>query len=300
LCLLALIIWPFAASAEPLPMTEIAPGVFVHQGIHEHSHADNLGDIANIGFIIGRDAVAVIDSGGSPALGERLREAVRARTGLPIRYLVNTHGHPDHIFGNAAFRPDGALLVTHTKFQNALLSRADTYRHRIAEDLGAEAARGIDLQPPGRVVAGRDVLDLGGRRLELTAHPTAHTNNDLTVLDVESGTLWAGDLVFIDRIPIIDGSGLGWLSLLEDLANIPARRVVPGHGPPSADWPAALDGQRRYLATLASDIRSIQKQGGTIERALREAGETERGRWLLFDEDHPRNTVTLFAELEWE
>ncbi|MFX9862929.1 MBL fold metallo-hydrolase, partial [Acinetobacter baumannii] len=84
-------------------------------------------------------------------------------------------------------------------------------------------------------------IDLGDRIIVLTAHPTAHTNNDLTVFDRQSGTLFAGDLLFVDHLPAVDGSAVGWLRVIDALERIPAVRAVPGHGPPSVGWPGALD-----------------------------------------------------------
>jgi glyoxylase-like metal-dependent hydrolase (beta-lactamase superfamily II) len=185
------------------------------------------------------------------------------------------------------------------------MARADGYQRRLEEDLGAEEARGATMASPTQTVepppARAMKLDLGGgRTIELTAWPTAHTNNDLTVSDPATGTLFAGDLVFLDRLPTIDGDAVGWLKVMERLADVPARRVVPGHGPASAPWPQALEPQRLYLTTLIDDIRIMQKQGGTIEQAAEQAASSQRGRWRLFDEDNPRNAVTVFAALEWE
>jgi quinoprotein relay system zinc metallohydrolase 2 len=298
------------AAADAFAMDEVAPGVFVHAGLPEYADRNNHGDIANAGFIIGAEAVAVIDTGNSPAIGRSLRDAIRQRTELPIRYVVNTHMHPDHIFGNAAFAEDHPVFVAHAGFQSALMARADSYQRRLEEDLGPEAARDATMVPPTRTVEAQTAesaptpplkLDLGGGRvIELTAWPTAHTNNDLTVLDPASGTLFAGDLVFLDRLPTIDGSAIGWLKVMDRLAGVAASMVVPGHGPSSASWPQAMEPQRLYLTTLIDDIRAIQKRGGTIEQAAEQAASSQRDRWRLFDEDNPRNAVTVFAELEWE
>jgi len=293
------------AWADALPVDEVAPGVFVHAGRHEYADRNNHGDVANAGFIVGTEAVAVVDTGNSPTIGKGLRDAIRQRTNLPIRYVINTHMHPDHIFGNAAFAEDRPTFIAHASFQSALMARADGYQRRLEEDLGAEEARGATMASPTQTVeppaASALKLDLGGgRTIELTAWPTAHTNNDLTVSDPATGTLFAGDLVFLDRLPTIDGDATGWLKVMDRLAYVPARRVVPGHGPASASWPQALEPQRLYLTTLIDDIRVLQKRGGTIEQAAEQAAVSQRGDWRLFDEDNPRNAVTVFAALEWE
>jgi glyoxylase-like metal-dependent hydrolase (beta-lactamase superfamily II) len=143
-------------------------------------------------------------------------------------------------------------------------------------------------------------LDLGGRILEVTAHRPAHTDNDLSVFDRHTGTLWAGDLLFMERIPALDGSLIGWLAVMEALRAVPARRVVPGHGPRSADWPAALGPQRRYLERLRDEIRILLRRGGTMEQAMAGVAQDEATHWALFDDFHRRNIAAAFHELEWE
>jgi glyoxylase-like metal-dependent hydrolase (beta-lactamase superfamily II) len=114
-----------------------------------------------------------------------------------------------------------------------------------------------------------------------------------------TGTLFSGDLVFLRHAPVLDGSIKGWLSLLDDLARIPAQRVVPGHGPVAA-WPAAIEDERRYLARLAQDVRAAIKRGDTIAAAAKNVGESERERWELFGESNARNATAAYSELEWE
>lgn len=287
-----------APAADPLPVTEIASGVWVHVGVHEEITAANEGAIANVGFVVGGDAVAVIDTGGSIAEGRRLRAAIRAVTPLPIRWVVNTHVHPDHVLGNAAFRDDHPAFLGHARLPRALAARGAFYLERLAPDLGP-AFPGTEIVPPTRTVATTLEIDLGDRPLLLRAAATAHTDDDLTVLDRATGTLWLGDLLFVDRIPALDGSLLGWIAETRRLAAGPALRLVPGHGPAPAP-PRALAGQLRYLETLERDLRAVLARGGTMEDALATAGQEERDRWLLFDAYNPRNVVTGFTELEWE
>ena len=123
--------------------------------------------------------------------------------------------------------------------------------------MGEALLADVKIIAPTELVADTRDIDLGGRRLTLKAWPTAHTNNDLTVLDQTTGTLFTGDLLFVRHVPVLDGSLVGWLKDLDGLARIPARRVVPGHGPLVHAWPLGLADERRYLDRLAGDIRGI-------------------------------------------
>ena len=274
-------------------------GVFVHRGAHELAGPENLGAIANVGFVVGNDAVAVIDSGGSARGGARLRAAIRARTSLPIRYVIASHVHPDHLLGHAAFLPDRPTFVGHARLPAALAMRGPYYLDNLADELGP-LAEGTELVEPTLTVAEQSSIDLGGRTLRFVAHRTAHTDNDLSVFDEATATLWLSDLLFLERVPVIDGSLLGWLGVLEEVRAWPAARVVPGHGSVSATWPAAARTQVRYLERLRDEIRALIARGGTIEQAVETVDDGERGSWRLFDFYHARNVTAAFAELEWE
>lgn len=281
-------------------LKEVAPGVLVHRGQHALFNPQNQGDIANAGFIVGADGVAVIDAGGSARVGSALIAALRTVTDKPIRYLINTHMHPDHVFGNAPFEAEGAVVVGHHKLARALAARTDHYLAINKDLLGEEAFTGTRIVMPKLEVADRTRLDLGGRVLELSAQPTAHTDNDLIVRDLETGTVFMGDLLFSEHVPTLDGSIRGWLTLLDALGKTPAERVVPGHGPHSMPWPAAADPLTRYLTLIATEVRTLIKEGHTISDAVANVGLSEKSAWLLFDEYHARNVTATFAELEWE
>jgi quinoprotein relay system zinc metallohydrolase 2 len=288
-----------ASAAEGLSITEIAPGIYLHQGVQEETSRANRGDIANIGFIVGAQRVAVIDTGGSLAEGRALRAAIRRVTNLPIAYVILTHMHPDHVLGAKAFEQDGPEFIGHVNLPDALARRGTFYLQRARAELGDEA-EGTRVVMPTSTVADARRLDLGGRMLELRAYPTAHTNNDLSVFDEKTGTLWLSDLLFVGRLPVIDGSLLGWLRVMDGLAHDQAAKVVPGHGPVPDDWRTALADQRRYLETVAAGVRKVIQRRGTIEDAVAEVAQGERASWLLFDAYNGRNVTAAFVELEWE
>ena len=285
--------------AAALPLEAVAEGVHVFRAPYELIAPSNDGAIANMTLIVGDEAAAVIDTGNSYRAGALMRAAVRGVTDKPLRYVINTHMHPDHTLGNAAFEADGVRFVAHHKMPRALSLRAETYLAQVERLLG-QAGEGTRIVLPDLLVEDRLTLDLGRRPLELRAHPTAHTDNDLTVFDVASGSWVMGDLLFIGHIPTLDGSLVGWLDLLDRLAGRAVQRAVPGHGPASVTWPEASDAERRYLTALRSDMSRLLEEGRPMSEAPAHAVVSERGDWALFDEFNSRNAIAAYHELEWE
>jgi quinoprotein relay system zinc metallohydrolase 2 len=281
----------------PLALDNPAPGVYVHYGVQASTSRENFGDIANIGFIVGDRCAAVIDTGGTYAVGRALRAALRRVTALPICYVINTHVHPDHVFGNAAFSEDHPEFVGHARLAASLARRGPNYLHALQRDLG-EVADGSTIVAPTRIVETTETIDLGGRRLLLRAWRTAHTDCDLTVYDEATRTFFVGDLAFVGHIPVVDGNLRGFLAVIEELRAIPADRAIPGHGRAAA-WPDALASESRYLNALLVDVRAAIKAGRTLSETV-ETVQPAPGAWLLRDEFHRRNVSAAYAELEWD
>jgi glyoxylase-like metal-dependent hydrolase (beta-lactamase superfamily II) len=190
--------------------------------------------------------------------------------------------------------------VGHRNLAASMRARQGYYVGYLERTIGPAQAAASVAVPPDMAVATTQSIELGGRSLQLRAWPTAHTDNDLTVLDEKTGTLWTGDLLFTERIPVVDGKLTGWLAAMDQLQQMPVTHVVPGHGAPGSDLASMLAPQRRYLLALRDGVRAALKAHRTITQATAEVGLEERGQWALFDDFHAHNVTVVFTELEWE
>ena len=285
-------------AADGFSMDEVGPGIFVRRGPDTEAAPDNDDAIANIGFIIGRDAVLVTESGGSLADGRWLRAQIAQRTNKPIRYVVMSHVHPDHCFGAAAFEADRPAFVGHHALREALDARGEYYRKRLVDILGEDKV-GRVVTPTMPVKDGAEI-DLGGRTVRLTAHKPAHTSADLSMHDAETGILFPADLLSVGRIPSLDGSLLGWFGEIEALKATGATRAVPGHGPTLVDLTPATAALTRYLGLLRDETRNAIAADLPIEKAVATVAQSERENWHLFDAYNGRNATQAYKELEWE
>lgn len=283
-----------AASVE-YAFGEVVPGIYVHQGVHEQISRANAGNIGNSGFIVGRDAVAVIDPGGSLAAGQALRNKIESVTGLPISYLILSHFHPDHVIGAAAFS-DVPSIIAHAQYARSVVQRSAFYQERFSDLLPDSAVKFV---LPTVEVEAQHIVDLGERCLILQAYPTAHTDNDLTITDVKTQTLWASDLVFAQRTPALDGSLRGWLAVLSGVDQSQVKLVIPGHGAPGT-WEEIVAPQIAYLENLATFVRKTIDRGASLATMIRESGFENDAGWELYRAQHTTNLTKAYTELEWE
>ncbi len=299
----------FGNQIQPLDVKEIAEGVYAHIGKHENFYENNnLGDIANLGFIIGDESIAVIDTGGSHQIGEAFRKAIKKVSKKPIKYVINTHGHQDHIFGNTAFISEGATIYGHYNLKKFLQERGSQYVRQINE-IGDEI-KGTSIIFPHKIIAETSqdetkklsdeiTIDLGNRKLLLVSHPTSHTYADATVYDLKTKTFFVGDLVQDERLPTMDGLTKEWIKLLDEIEKVDFKIMVPGHGKVQTDN-AALKKTKTYLQVLYNDVIDALKKDIPAEKVIEIAAKSEKNKWLLFDLVNPGNVVRTFMRYEWE
>ena len=293
---------PFCTEiGHSLAFSEIQPGVFVHKGLIEEPNSGNLGDVSNIGFIIGSDSVAVVDSGTARWMGEAIWRAVRAQTDKPISHVILTHMHPDHVLGAAPLQEAGAQVVGHAGLTRALADRQENYIESLTRLIGPEAFLGTQTVAVDLTVSDTITVDLGGDRvLSIKAWRTAHTGTDVTVFDAMTSTMFTGDLVFAEHTPALDGKLRGWLNVMAEMAKMDITQIVPGHGGPVLAWPEGGADQVRYLSVLERDTRAAIDAGTRMGEAVEQIAQSEADNWDLFQAYNPRNATVAFTELEWE
>ncbi|MFN7723612.1 MAG: MBL fold metallo-hydrolase [Rubrivivax sp.] len=237
----------------PVRPFELTDGVWMVQGEAALGSPANRNHISNAGFVVTEAGVLVVDGLGAPALAQELLAAIRRITPQPVRQVVVTHYHADHIYGLQALQAAGARVLAHPAARVYLNS--DTAQQRLQssrDSLAPWVDADTRLVPADDWLPGDEqTLALGGQRFRVRALGPAHTPEDLVVLAERSGVLFAGDLVFRGRIPFVgQADSRGWIAALDRLIAWQPRWVVPGHGPASREPVADLVLTRDYLLHL--------------------------------------------------
>jgi len=277
--------------APAFTLKAVAPNVY--------AAIDNAGGAgANAGVIIGEEAVAVIDSLYKPKASQALLAEIRKLTKLPIRFLINTHYHIDHVAGNALFVQEGALVVAHKNVHDWVNSENLKF-FGVPPRAGAEAQVAA-LVAPQIGFDGELRLYLGKRMLIVKPLP-GHTGGDVVVSVPDAGLVFAGDLFWRRSIPnLIDADVSRWISTMDALLEVqPGASVyVPGHG----DVGSAADVKdfRNYLDDLQSTVKQLMddgKQGEALQLAALDRLSARYASWAYFSVLAPRNVRDMQAEL---
>ena len=272
---------------------EIAPGAYVIVGLKEDFSFANGGNIVNTGFLVGTEGVIVIDTGSSRRYGEQMLAAIRRITPLPVVLTLNTHHHPDHFLGNQAFPP--ATLAALPDTIAALRSEGEGFNANMYR-LNGDWMRDTEVVVPGRALApGRQRI--GGRDLEFMALG-GHTVADLVVVDHDSGTVFAADLVFNGRAATTPHADIArWLAALDTLEGLPAKRWVPGHGEVATDT-APLRETRDWLRWVADTISSAAEEGLDMNEVSATPIPARFAGLALAEQEFRRSVTHLFPAAE--
>jgi glyoxylase-like metal-dependent hydrolase (beta-lactamase superfamily II) len=285
----------------------IADGVYFVQGQSAMGSAANQNFISNAAFVVADGGVLVVDALGSPPLAQRLIDEIRKVTPLPIRYVVVTHYHADHIYGLQVFRAAGAQIVAHVASRDYIGS--DTARLRMEasrEELFPWVDEHTEVQSPDLWVGadGRDAdltLRIGRSEFLLRHVGPSHTREDMIVFMPATRLLFAGDLVFQGRIPFVgQADSRSWIGALDRLVQLDAQLVVPGHGPVSANPTADLRSTRDYLAYLRQTMGEAARNLEPFEEAYARTDWSRFSDIPLFRAVNRMNAYNTYLQMESE
>ncbi|HBA72890.1 MAG: MBL fold metallo-hydrolase [Geobacteraceae bacterium GWC2_55_20] len=256
-----------SASAE---LTRLADNVYSYVGVKDSSPGHSFA--ANAGIVIGSDAVLVVDTLISAKEGERFLADIRKVTNKPIKYVVNTHTHLDHAFGNCVFAKIGATVISHSA-DRALLEKvgAGILQNSGNYGLKTEDMAGTVITLPSLAFSERLTIDLGDETVELIRTGPSHTEGSVVVHVPSRKLLFSGDILFTDFHPYLaDGDIYGWGKNIDALLAMDLEKIVPGHGPLSTK--KDLREMKEYLLLFdrkAKELAAESKDAGVIAAELK-------------------------------
>jgi glyoxylase-like metal-dependent hydrolase (beta-lactamase superfamily II) len=288
----------FAHGAAPpelvlRPQQVTAHGWFF-QGEAGMASAQNKGYMSNAGFVVTKDGVVVFDALGSPPLGRAMLAAIRTVTPQPIRRVIVSHYHADHVYGLPAFKGAGAQIWAHRKGE-------DYFTSGLAEERLQQ--RRIDLFPwvddttvvvkPDLWIDGDTDFRLGGLTFRLLYSEGAHSPEDTMMYVVEDRLLYAGDLIFAGRIPFVgNADSAGWLKAMDKMIALKPAVVVPGHGPASKDVERDLVLTRDYLLYLRQAMGRSVREMEPFEEAY---AKTDWSKFKALPAFEPANRINAYG-----
>jgi glyoxylase-like metal-dependent hydrolase (beta-lactamase superfamily II) len=270
-----------AFAAEKL--TKIAENVYAYVGTINSSKNNSFG--ANAGIIIGRNGIVVVDTMISAKEAKRFIRDIRTISRKPIRYVVNTHYHFDHVFGNSEFAKLGAVVIAQENVKKAMENSARETLKNIGEyGLTPKDMKGTTLAYPVLTYSDRMTIDIGGQQIELIHARQSHTDGDTLVYLPGKKVLFAGDILFTNYHPFLgEGNIEEWAKKLDDIKLMDVEKIIPGHGPLSGK--NHLDDMKKYILMfdqkakeLASQSDDVQKIVTAIQSALPQRPE---GAWII-------------------
>lgn len=299
-CVLSLLTLTVQALPQP---QQVSTHAWVWIGPYEGPSKENQGFRMNLGFVVGTNAIAVIDSGYTAAMAREMLEQIRAITPLPIRYVINTNSQPHRFMGNDVFRQAGAAILAATEAAERMQNEAAGFAASITRTLELPETI-VTPKPPTLLIntGGRETLELGGGvTLTVEHYGRTHTRGSLIARVEPDGTVYAGDILCNGRLLSIlpDGHVGEWVIAAERLRTLEAKLFVPGHGKPGpfTDFEQPT---YAYLQALLTHMDQAVEKGIDISEAMSSFDDSNWKELANFTELSGRNASLTYLEREAE
>jgi glyoxylase-like metal-dependent hydrolase (beta-lactamase superfamily II) len=294
---------PQETATQPLMQAkQVVPNVYYVEGVSEMGSSANQNFISNAGFVVTPEGVVVIDALGSPELARRLVVEIAKVTDKPIHTVVLTHYHADHIYGLQVFQDLGARIVAHGAAREYLTSDAARLRLEISrQELWPWVDEKTRLVPADEWLTASKMLMVGGVRFDIQPVGPSHTAEDLVVYLPKQKVLFAGDLVFRNRIPFVgQADSRHWIEAMRNLLQFDTRWIVPGHGPISNDPKGDMTLTRDYLIYLREAMGRAAKDMEPFESAYTSTDWSKFEKMPLFKSANRMNAYNTYLLMEHE
>lgn len=295
--ILLVVVSGLGAFEYPLKPVRVTSTVYCFFGAPEVMNKTNNGNIVNSCYVDAGEGYIVIDTGPSYAYVESAYNIMKKIKPLPVKLVVNTHIHDDHWLGNGFFTQSGVSVVGSDDFLHNVNVHEAT---RMQSTISPEAYKWTVMSLPSEIISESTRKKVGNLDIELKIIPRmAHTTKDLVVYFPKLGVLFAGDLVFNDRLPSVKGGNInGWITTLEELEAIGALHVIGGHGRNSDKNSSKMT--HEYLSKMRSEIRSAIDSGLGIDETIKKVQMREYSSFKLYDAMQGGNVEASYRVLEWE
>jgi cyclase len=263
--LFVIIMLAAATASAGQGLTKLADNVYSYVDVKNASPANSFA--ANAGIVIGRDSILVVDTLISAKEARRFIADIGKVSDMPIKYVVDTHYHLDHAFGNCEFASLGAAIISQENDRKNLGVKGEAaLKNAKVYGLSDEDLAGTVITLPTITFSERMTIDLGGETAELIFVGPSHSEGSALVWLPRRKILFTGDILFTDFHPFMgDGDVAGWVKCLDFILSLDAETIIPGHGPLSAKKDIAemkayiqlFDRKARELAAKTNDVDFI-------------------------------------------
>lgn len=288
------------AVSIPMKAIKVGPHSYFVQGLPGAASSENQGFMSNAGFVVTRDGVVVFDALATPPLAKKLVGVIQQITKQPIKLVIVSHYHADHYYGLEVFKALGAKIWAHQNVKGIIGTDAAKQRfQQRKEALFPWVDDNTKLLEPDRYLTGDSHFDMGGLHFVLSYVGPAHSDEDLVMLVKQDGVLYAGDLVFLGRIPFVgDADAAAWSRALDKLLAMKPKVLVPGHGPASKKPAADLVFTRDYLKYLRTSMGKAANELVPFEEAYAKTDWTRYRNVPTFNEANRANAYNQYLRLE--